>query len=198
MTTPHETPERLLVRALRERWDAADAAVLADWCEERGILATAEALRGGEGTLAWKHLLCLAFVIGELATLNIISPAPQTWPSAFLASMPIEGRSTFLGFPEDLLAPGDFITLDLMISVRSRVRRLVFAESCADQLVVHALMLGINSLIVDPVPARIFDDWDLGMNAPILEPNARIRLGVQNVSDQPVRLRVGAVCEAFE
>ena len=57
------TSQRAIAVRLRRRWNAADAAVLSDWCDQHGLIGTARALRRGPSvrTLYLVTELCRAF-----------------------------------------------------------------------------------------------------------------------------------------
>jgi len=57
------TSQKTIAVRLRRRWNAADAAVLADWCDQHGLIGTAKVLRRGASvrTLVLVTELCRAF-----------------------------------------------------------------------------------------------------------------------------------------
>lgn len=62
------TSQRAIAVRLRRRWNADDAAVLADWCDQHGLTGTAKALRRGPSvrTMFLVVELCRAFGAREL------------------------------------------------------------------------------------------------------------------------------------
>lgn len=57
------TSQKTIAIRLRRRWNTADAAVLADWCDQHGLIGTAKVLRRGPSlrTLFLVTELCRAF-----------------------------------------------------------------------------------------------------------------------------------------
>jgi len=65
------SPVAKIASRLRRRWDAEDAIVLADWCEEHGLISMARQLRRGPNVRGWKQIFWLAIMLGCRSTSNI-------------------------------------------------------------------------------------------------------------------------------
>ena len=104
-------PQRKLCELLRNRWAADQAHVLADWCEEHGLLPIAQALhlaaKHGPTHEAWRALNALAVCLGvDVPQLSVTSdfipwevPTPRR-ANRRVSDLPYAGRpNQGLGFP---------------------------------------------------------------------------------------------------
>lgn len=195
-----ERPERYLVRALLDKWDDAEAAVIGDWCEERGFSSVAEALRAGPTEESWRQLNALAICLG-LHSDALEVPRTRIWAEAALETSGIV-QDSFIGLPDVLLQPHEVEIVETSCVAPTRIQRLMFDRACIDAIRVHQIRFGAWNMLmnVDPVPARLIDGNDpsvVNFGGRALQPNEPISLTLENTTDAPIRLSAGFRCQVL-
>lgn len=195
-----QRPERYLVRSLLANWDEADAAVIGDWCEERGFVDVAAALREGPTRDAWNRLNALAICLGLSTQMAMAPPPPGSWELAAIETG-TRVENVVVGFPAGLCRPREngFIVETSIVSP-CRVQRLIFGATCVDAFLVHRIRFGPWDVLVncDPVPARLIDGNDPSLpdfSARVIDAGAPLVLHLENITDAPVTLSLGARCQ---
>lgn len=165
-------PQELVERLRRDPDDEETAAVLGDWCEERGFTSVAARLRAPLLRREYLH-------------------AVWTLSSLFGLEGTVINRYTFVhGLPNVAIGPADTDELELSCDVPFRLRRLVFPSRCRESLQLRRMMVGPNLLLrggLDPVPVEVFgaevgfDTFDVYVMA-----GMSVRLELENFSDQAV------------
>ena len=197
-------PERKLLELLLVRWEASDAGVIADWCDEHHLEPVAEELREGPSEKAWQIVNALGVCWRvKSARAMFAPPTHPSWVEVGLADDSTQSQVSVLPFGEEAVEPAERVRLRTDLHIPTKLLRVMFDASCLDSLAVDDLRIGHASAFaggLGSAPARVIDGADLSMpdfDLPTGQPGQTLDLFVTNTSDRMVIARVAARVRIF-
>lgn len=129
----------------------------------------------------------------------MVLPPPKSWDQAAF-EVPTVVENAIVGFPDVFIGSRDQDIVETSLPAPARVQRLMFGAECLDAFRVRRIRFGAWDILAncDPIPARIVDGNDPSLpdfSSRMYDTNTSLMITLENITDRPVQLSLGARCQ---